>query len=177
MWRGKWILLFSRWIFDHIFVCVVIRSFSWKMKIINYHNLTNTNNQNNKYTTRNMQKIQKLIYAKTVGQHRDDTYKNFQVFSKNGYNVLCQCSNWLKLFNGIMPLFFSRRDSIPSRNFRWVHPPSLPTIFAFSHSISLLHVDICFASPPSFVFILVVAESMSPASMSCFVTCTLSWCS
>ena len=31
-----------------------------------------------------------------------------------------------------MPLFFSQRDSKPSRNFSWVHPPSLSTILAFS---------------------------------------------
>ena len=34
-----------------------------------------------------MQQKQLSIYAKSLGQHRDDTYKNVRVFSKNVYKV------------------------------------------------------------------------------------------
>ena len=48
-----------------------------------------------------------------MGQQRDDTYKNDQVFWKNEYKVLCQYSNWSKLFSGIMPLFFPEGTQYP----------------------------------------------------------------
>ena len=106
------------------------------------------------------------------------THTNFQKVQfilKKGYRVLCHCSIWLYVFSGVIPLFFSLRDSIPSRNFRWVHRSSRATILASSHLIPALQVVECFARPPSFVFILVVAESMFPASISCFVSRTLFW--
>ena len=86
------------------------------------------------------------------------------------------CSSWLKLFSGVIPLFFSLRDSFPSRYFRCVHLCSRPTILAFSQSISSVHVHVCLASPPSFVFIRVLADSMSPVFRSSLVRRTLLWC-
>ena len=81
------------------------------------------------------------------------------------------------MFNGIFPSFFFLSVSMPSRYFRWVHLCSLPTILAFSQSISCAQVVECLARPPSPSFILLDALSRSPASTSRFVSLTLSWCS
>ena len=97
--------------------------------------------------------------------------------SMNEYIVDCHCSILLKLFRGWIPLFFSFRVSIPSRNFLCVHFASLATILAFSQSTPSLQIDACFARPPSPSFIRFLAFSASPFSMSCSVSRTLFLCS
>ena len=57
-------------------------------------------------------------------------------------------------------------------------PPLFPcNNLCILNSISLAKVDICFDSPPWFVLILVVTDSMFSTCMSCFIRRTLSWCS
>ena len=76
------------------------------------------------------------------------TYELFFRFLKNRYKVL-----WLKLFFRITPLLFSFTVSIRWRNLCLVHSSFLAMTFTFSHSISPVQVDVCFASPPSFVLV------------------------
>ena len=66
-------------------------------------------------------------------------------------------------------MFFSRRDSIPSRYFRCVHLCPCPTILAFFQSIFSVYVYLCLVSPPSLAFIGLLVESMLTASRSSLV--------
>ena len=81
------------------------------------------------------------------------------------------------MFSGVILLCFSLSDSISSRYFHWFHLPSRATIFASCQLILFVQVVECFASPPSFVFILVVANSVFPNSLSSVVNRTLLRCS
>ena len=62
--------------------------------------------------------------------------------------------------HSIIPLYISQRD-FPFKKGR-VHP-TFGLIFLFPHLISPVKINKCFASPQSFVFILVIILSMFPA--------------
>ena len=77
------------------------------MKIINYHNLENTNDQNNKYATANIEKtivcMQQICGTDKWGmtQTKIFLYKNDKSLFKEWIQSTLQMR--LKLFNEIMP--------------------------------------------------------------------------
>ena len=106
------------------------------------------------------------------------THNGFSVQVPTQWNIKgCQGSNWLYAFKGIRPFTLSFNVITPSRNFVFVIFDSRPTIFAPSQLIGCSQVVLCFANPPSPVFIRSVALSMLPSGISSCVSRTVFICS